>query len=120
MVRYIDCYKDRFGVEPICTVLPTAPSTYYHMKTRQQDPSRLPPRAIRNEQLKPEIRRVWEENYRVYGACKVWKQFNCEGIKVAHLMREMRKRGVTRSKKLKTTVPAPLDARPVATLPCRA
>jgi putative transposase len=51
MVRYIDDYRDRFGVEPICRVLPIAPSTYYEMKARQRDPERLPPRAIRDEQL---------------------------------------------------------------------
>ena len=63
MVRYIDDYRSRFGVEPICRVLPIAPSTYYEMKARQRDPSRLPPRAVRDEELKPEIRRVWEANY---------------------------------------------------------
>ena len=54
IVAFIDEYRDRFGVEPICRVLPIAPSTYYEMQARQRDPSRLPPRAIRDEQLKPE------------------------------------------------------------------
>jgi transposase InsO family protein len=117
MVSYIDDYRDRFGVEPICRVLPIAPSTYYEMKARQRDLRRQPSRAIRDEQLRPEIRRVWEENYRVYGARKVWKQLNREGIQVARctvarLMREMGLRGVTRGKKVKTTIPAELDIRP--------
>jgi transposase InsO family protein len=88
------------------------------MKARDRDPSRQPARAIRDEQLKPEIRRVWEENYRVYGARKVWKQLNREGIRVARctvarLMREMGLRGVTRGKKLKTTLPAEADVIPL-------
>lgn len=118
MVSYIDDYKVCFGVEPICRVLPIAPSTYYEMKARQRDPSRQPPRAVRDEQLKPEIRRVHTENYGVYGARKVWKQLNREGIKVARctvarLMREMGLRGVTRGKKVKTTWPATADVVPL-------
>ena len=117
MVSYIDDHKDRFGVEPICAVLPIAPSTYYEYKAREGEPDRRPARAIRDERLKPEIRRVWDENYRVYGAHKVWKQLNREGIKVARctvarLMREMSLRGVVRGKKIKTTIPAEIDARP--------
>ncbi len=117
MVSYIDDYKDRYGVEPICRVLPIAPSTYYETKARQQDPERRAPRAIRDERVKPEIRRVWEENYRVYGARKVWKQLHREGIKVARctvarLMQEMGIRGVVRGRKIKTTIPAELDVRP--------
>ncbi len=117
MVSYIDDYKDRYGVEPICRVLPIAPSTYYETKARQRDPARRAPRAIRDERVKPEIRRVWEENYRVYGARKVWKQLHREGIKVARctvarLMQEMGIRGVVRGRKIKTTIPAELDVRP--------
>ncbi len=117
MVSYIDDHKDRFGVEPICAVLPIAPSTYYESKARQRRPERRPPRAVRDERLKPEIRRVWEENYRVCGAHKVWKQLNREGIQVARctvvrLMREMGLRGVVRGKKVKTTIPAEIGARP--------
>jgi len=117
MVSYIDDYKDRYGVEPICRVLPIAPSTYYETKARQRDPERRAPRAIRDERVKPEIRRVWEENYRVYGARKVWKQLHREGIKVARctvarLMQEMGIRGVVRGRKIKTTIPAELDVRP--------
>jgi transposase InsO family protein len=117
MVTYIDDHKGRFGVEPICAVLPIAPSTYYESKAREGDPVRRPPRAIRDERLKREIQRVWDENYRVYGAHKVWKQLNREGFKVARctvarLMRELGIRGVVRGKKVKTTIPAGIDARP--------
>ena len=65
MVSYIDEYRDRFGVEPICTILPIAPSTYYEHKAKQRDPQRRSDRAKRDEQLKPEIQRVWDEDYRV-------------------------------------------------------
>ena len=65
MVSYIDEYRDRFGAEPICTILPIAPSTYYEHKAKQRDPQRRSDRAKRDEQLKPEIQRVWDENYRV-------------------------------------------------------
>ena len=118
MVSYIDEYKDRFGVEPICRVLPIAPSTYYEMKARQRDPSRVPPRAVRDEELKPEIQRVHAENYSVYGARKVWKQLNREGTRVARctvarLMCEMGLHGVTRVRKAKTTWPATADIVPL-------
>ena len=63
MTTYIDEHKDRFGVEPICAVLPIAPSTYYEQKARQRDPERRPLRAIRDEALKPEVQRVWDENF---------------------------------------------------------
>ena len=118
MVRYIDDYRGRFGVEPICRVLPIAPSTYYEAKAREQDPARLPPRAIRDDELRPEIRRVHTENYGVYGARKVWKQLKREGFRVARctvarLMREMGLRGVSRGKKIKTTWPATADIVPL-------
>ena len=95
---YIDAHKDRFGVEPICAVLPIAPSTYYEQKARARDPSRLPPRAQRDAALKPEIERVWHENHDVYGARKVWLQLKREGIDVARctVRRLMREPGFTR------------------------
>jgi putative transposase len=116
MVRYIDEHKDRFGVEPICTVLPIAPSTYYEQKARERDPERRPLRAIRDETLKPEVQRVWDENFRVYGAHKVWKQLNREGLGVARctverLMRALGLRGAVRGKKFKTTIPDELADR---------
>ena len=65
MMAFIDAHRDRYGVEPICAQLPTAPSTYYEHKARQIEPSRLPARAQRDAQLCPAIHRVWEENFRV-------------------------------------------------------
>ena len=117
MVRYIDEHKDRFGVEPICAVLPIAPSTYYEQKAREHDPDRRPVRAIRDEALKLEIRRVFDENFRVYGAHKVWTQLNREGLRVARctverLMKALGLRGVVRGKTFKTTIPDEAALRP--------
>ena len=116
MVRYIDDHKSRFGVEPICAVLPIAPSTYYEQKAREHDPDRRPARAIRDEALKPEIQRVFDENFRVYGAHKVWTQLNREGLRVARctverLMKALGLRGVVRGKTFKTTIPDELADR---------
>lgn len=106
---FIDEHKGRFGVQPICRVLAEygaqiAPSTYYAAKSR-------PPsaRAVRDEQLKAEIMRVWKANYEVYGAYKVWRELNRQGITVARctverLMRELGIAGVRRGKKFRTTV----------------
>ncbi len=109
MVRYIDEYRDRFGVEPICNVLPIAPSTYYEHKAKQRDPERRSGRAKRDEVLMPEIQRVWEENFSVYGVRKVWRQLNREDIKaprcaVSRLMRDLGLRGVIRGRRARTTV----------------
>ena len=77
MIAYIDRHKDRYGVEPICRVLPIAPSTYYqHTKGPRSA------RAVRDAQLKVEIRRVHKDNFGVYGARKVWRQLHREGIAV--------------------------------------
>ena len=116
MVRYIDDHKDRFGVEPICAVLPIAPSTYYEQKAREADPNRRPARAVRDDALKPEIQRVFDENFRVYGAHKVWTQLNREGLRVARctverLMKALGLRGVVRGKTFKTTIPDELADR---------
>ena len=73
MVAFIDQHREGLGVEPICKQLPIAPSTYYEHKARSADPGRLPARAKRDQALCGEIRRVWEENFQVYGARKVWR-----------------------------------------------
>ena len=78
MIAFLDAHRERFGVEPICQVLEIAPSTYYSAK--QRPPCR---RRLRDEQLKADIRRVFEANYAVYGARKVWRQLNREGVVVA-------------------------------------
>jgi len=80
MVSFIDAHRAEHGVEPICAQLPIAPSTYCEHKAREADPDRLPWRAQRDQALKAEIQRVWEENFSVYGARKVWRQLKREGF----------------------------------------
>ena len=109
MATYIDENKDRFGVEPICNVLPIAPSTYYEHKAKQRDPTRRSDREKRDEVLKPEIERVWQENFKVYGARKVWLQLNREEIDVARctvarLMKIIGIQGVKRGRRTITTI----------------
>lgn len=104
MIRYIDNHRERFGIEPICKVLPIAPSTYYEHKKLQRDPDRRSDRAKRDDRLEPEIKRVWKENFEVYGAKKVWRQMKREGFdvarcKVERLMKRLGLEGVTRSLK---------------------
>jgi putative transposase len=101
MVSFIDEHRDALGVEPICTQLPIAPSTYYERKRQQADPSRRSKRAQRDATLREEIQRVWDDNFLVYGARKVWLQLGREDIAVAkctveRLMRDMGLRGATR------------------------
>ena len=119
MIAFVDDHRAAYGVEPICKVLPIAPSTYHEHVARRADPSRLPPRARRDAELQGEIRRVFEENLGVYGVRKVWRQLRREGVAVARctvarLMRGMGLAGVLRGKRVRTTVgdkaaPCPLD-----------
>jgi hypothetical protein len=74
MIQFIKDHRADHGVEPICRVLPIAPATFYDNLAKQADTSRLSDRAKRDEQLKPEIERVFEENLKVYGVRKVWHQ----------------------------------------------
>ncbi|GHH04982.1 transposase [Pseudodonghicola xiamenensis] len=109
---FIDEHRDQYGIEPICRVLPIAPSTYRAHAAGRADPAKLSDRARRDAELRPEIRRVWDENFQVYGARKVWRQLNREGIAVARctvsrLMNDMGLAGVIRGKARKTTVPDP-------------
>jgi len=118
MVAFIDDHRDQYGVEPICSVLPIAPSTYYAHKAREADPALRPARAVSDEALQPEIDRVWRENRRVYGAKKVWRQLNREGFHVARctvarLMSAMGLRGVVRGRQVRTTAPADSAERPL-------
>ena len=83
MVSFIDAHREVYGVEPICRVLPIAPSTYYAHVARRVEPTRRSARARRDDALRPEVRRVFEENVRVYGARKVWRQLPREGFNVA-------------------------------------
>jgi transposase InsO family protein len=119
MIQFIKDHRADHGVEPICRVLPIAPATFYDNLAKQADTSRLSDRAKRDEQLKPEIERVFEENLKVYGVRKVWHQMNREGFDiarctVARLMKDIGIEGVIRGKKPKTTwqdkaLPCPLD-----------
>jgi putative transposase len=110
-VAFIDAHQDRetdglrWGVEPICTVLQVAPSTYYAAKRRP--PSR---RRVEDARLKERIRAVYQEHFAVYGAEKVWRQLGREGVtvgrdRVARLMRELGLAGATRAKATRTTAP---------------
>jgi putative transposase len=112
MIAFIDAHREVYGVEPICRVLPIAPSTYYEHAARRADSERLPRRAQRDVRLQAEIRRVWEENFRVYGVRKVWRQVRREGIEIARcttarLMRQMGLCGAIRGKAVKTTISNP-------------
>ena len=112
MIAYIDRNRHRYGVEPICRVLPIAPSTYHAAQRRSTSA-----RAVRDRQLKAEISRVHAEQFGVYGARKVWRQLHREGIAVARctverLMRELGLRGAVRGKTRRTTTPDAAAARP--------
>jgi len=111
MVAFIDHHRDTYGVEPICAVLPIAPSTYFLRKAQQQDPEKRSTRARGDDVLRAAIRRVWNEHDQVYGPRKVWKQLRREGTHVARctverLMREMGLRGVSRGRAWVTTTRA--------------
>ena len=108
MVSFIDDHRAEYGVEPICDVLPIAPSTYYARRAQAEDPSLQSPRAQRDAWLCGEVRRVWEANFQVYGARKVWKQLQREGIAVARctvarLMGEMGLSGAIRGRRFQVT-----------------
>ena len=119
MITFIDDHRQVYGVEPICKVLPIAPSTYYAHAAKRIDPAKLSARAKQDIALKPEIVRVFSENFAVYGVRKVWRQMVRERFAVARctverLMRGMGLAGVIRGKPVRTTVPdkaapCPLD-----------
>jgi putative transposase len=119
MIGFIDDQRKAYGVEPICKVLPIAPSTYHARVAGRRDPSRLSARARRDGVLKTEVQRVFKENFGVYGVRKVWRQMKREGFDVARctierLMKAQGLQGVIRGKPMRTTVsdkaaPCPLD-----------
>lgn len=119
MIAFVDEHRAAYGVEPICRVLPIAPSTYHAHVARRAAPGRASARERRDAVLSAEIRRVWEANFQVYGVRKVWRQLGREGFEVARctvarLMRRMGLAGVIRGKPTKTTVsdraaPCPAD-----------
>ncbi|OKO85508.1 transposase [Bradyrhizobium sp. NAS80.1] len=119
MIAFIDDHRGAHGVEPICKVLPIAPSTYHAHVAKRRDPAKRSARARQDVALKIEVRRVFDQNFSVYGVRKVWRQLKREGFDVARctvsrLMRDMGLQGVIRGKSVKTTIsdkaaPCPLD-----------
>jgi len=119
MIAFIDDHREAYGVEPICKVLPIAPSTYYDHAAKRRDPTRRSARAKRDATLKVEVRRLFDENFQVYGVRKIWRQLQREGFDIARcsvsrLMRQMGLQGAIRGKPIRTTVsntaaPCPLD-----------
>ena len=122
MIAFIDDHRGAHGVEPICKVLQIAPSTYYAHAAKRRDPAKLSARARQDAALKIEVRRVFDQNFSVYGVRKVWRQLKREGFDVARctvsrLMRDMGLQGVIRGKTVRTTIsdkaaPCPLDRTP--------
>jgi putative transposase len=80
MIAFIDDHREAHGVEPLCKVLPIAPSTYHEHAAKRADLAKLSPRAKRDVALKAESRRVFAENFEAYGVRKVWRQLRREGI----------------------------------------
>ena len=114
---FIDQHKARYGVEPVCKQIQIAPSSYYEHKARERNPDRLPDRLKRDRELEREIQHVWEKNFKVYGANKIWRQLLREGIHVARctverLMKKLGLQGVRRGKKCWTTIADDLLDRP--------
>lgn len=117
MIAFIDANRDAVGVEPICRVLPIAPSTYHAHMAARVDPGRRSARVRRDDELCRQIRRVWQENFGVYGVRKVWRQLRREGVDlarctVARLMCRMGLQGVVRGKPARTTIGAPARSCP--------
>jgi putative transposase len=118
MVRFIDAHRDAYGVEPICAVLPIAPSTYFRARAREAAPSRRAARARRDDTLRAAIQRVWTTHYQVYGVRKVWQHLRREGVVVARctvqrLMRGLGLAGAVRGRApVRTTQADPAQTRP--------
>jgi putative transposase len=109
MIAFIDDYRAAYGVEPICKVLPIAPSSYYDHAAKRANPETRSDRAKRDTALQADIQRVFAENFAVYGARKIWRQMRREGREVARctverLMRTMGLQGAVRGKPIKTTI----------------
>jgi transposase InsO family protein len=111
MVRFLDDHRDQYGIEPMCAVVPIAPSTYFHQQRQVRDPGRRSARAQRDEVLRVAIQRVWDANFQVYGPRKVWRELGREGLRVARctvarLMRAMGLAGAVRGRAWITTTQA--------------
>jgi putative transposase len=118
MVAFIDAHRTEYGVEPICRVLPIAPSTYFKHKVEHRDPAQRSARAQYDGVLRAIIQRIWNEHHQVYGPRKVWRQMGRDGLRVARcrvrrLMRDMGLVGATRGRAWTTTTQsAPTAGRP--------
>jgi putative transposase len=117
MVRFIEENRDEFGVEPICSTLEVAPSTYYAARSRP-----LSARAVRDQMMMVILMALWVKNWKVYGADKLWKAARRAGHDIgrdqtARLMRLMGIEGVTRRRRVRTTKPDPDGARPADLVP---
>ena len=115
MVRFLADHRNQYGIEPMCAVVPIAPSTYFRQRARQADPTRRSRRARRDDELRIAIQRVWDANFQVYGPRKVWRALRREGLQVARctvvrLMRDMGLAGAVRGRAWITTTHAPEDA----------
>ena len=109
MTDFIDEFRDEFGVEPICRVLPIAPSTYHARQAILREPARASRRAHRDGELRHSIREVWSANRGLYGARKVWHALRQGGVDVARctverLMQKMSLRGVMRGKVVRAVI----------------
>jgi putative transposase len=119
MIAFIDDHRAAYGVEPICKVLPIAPSSYYDHAAKRANPETRSDRAKRDTALQADIQRVFGENFEVYGARKIWRQLRREGREIARctverLMRTMGLQGAVRGTPVRTTIsdkatPCPLD-----------
>lgn len=119
MVSFIDYHRDVYGIEPICCVLPIAPPTDHAHAVRRLDPSPASPRVRHDAKLRHTVGPVFDENLRIYGVRKVWRQINFEGIPVARctvagLMKQIGLQGVVRGRPIRTTLsdkatPCPRD-----------
>ena len=116
MTAFVDENREECGVEPICDELPIAPSTYWEHKRREREPERRSARCRRDRELRSQIRRVWESNFGVYGARKVWRLLHREGVGVARctVERLMRQEGLKGgwSEAKRSVRPSPTTARP--------
>ena len=112
MTKYIDDHRASYGVEPICRMLEIAPSSYYAAKRR-------PPsaRQVADVHLAGEVARIHAANLAVYGVRKTWRALARDGVSVGRdrtwrLMRALGLAGATRSRRVRTTIPAPVAERP--------
>ncbi|QGY15665.1 IS3 family transposase [Escherichia coli] len=104
LMPLLDKLREQYGVGPLCSELHIAPSTYYHCQQQRHHPDKRSARAQRDDWLKKEIQRVYDENHKVYGVRKVWRQLLREGIRVARCPMVMGLAGVLRGKKVRTTI----------------